>query len=67
MKKKKKKKKSAKDSSNDAYAKFCVCGCVCFFFFFADFFVKAYVVGTHLNCIDICLYKGVNKKYMAVI
>ena len=40
--------------------------------FFVIFFIKAYVVGTHLNCIDvyaiqmgthnICLYK-VDKKY----
>ena len=50
-------KKSAKDLSNDAYAMFffffffwggggrllCVC-------FFSDFLIKAYVVGTHLNC-----------------
>ena len=40
--------------------------------FFSDFFIKAYVVGTHLNCIDksiqmstdnICLYKEVARKY----
>ena len=35
--------------------------------FFLIFFIKAYVVGTHLNCIDlshnICLYKKVNKMY----
>ena len=31
--------------------------------FFLIFFIKAYVVGTHLNCIDICLYKEVDKKY----
>ena len=38
---------------------------------FLIFFIKAYVVGTHLNCIDlcqmsthnICLYKEVKKKY----
>ena len=59
-----------KDSSNDAYAMF-----VCVFFF-SDFFVKAYVVGTHLNrqvnavqmgTHSICLYKEVDKEYMAVI
>ena len=28
------------------------------------FFIKAYVVGTHLNCIDsLCLYIEVDKKY----
>ena len=43
-------------------------------FFFLIFFIKAYVVGTHLNCMtrvdaiqmrthNICLYKKVNKKY----
>ena len=38
--------------------------------FFLIFFIKTYVVGTHLNCIDksmgthnICLYKEVDKKY----
>ena len=40
--------------------------------FFLIFFIKAYIVGTHLNCIDdaiqmsthnICLYKEVDKKY----
>ena len=40
--------------------------------FFLIFFIKTYVVGTHLNCIDvdaiqmgthnICLYKEVDKK-----
>ena len=39
---------------------------------FLIFFIKAYVVGTHLNCTDnaiqmsthnICLYKEVDKKY----
>ena len=44
-KKKKKKKKISEDSSNDAYATFCV-------FFLWIFFIKAYAVGTHLNCID---------------
>ena len=42
------------------------------FFIFVIFFIKAYVVGTHLNCIDlsiqmsthnICLYKEVDIKY----
>ena len=41
-------------------------------FFFLIFFIKAYVAGTHLNCINasiqigiynICLYKEVDKKY----
>ena len=43
--------------------------------FFLIFFIKAYVVGTHLNCIDkleqfkwlthnICLYKETDKKYI---
>ena len=39
-------------------------------FFFLIFFIKTYIVGTHLNCIDaiqmgthnICLYKEVDKK-----
>ena len=39
------KQRSAKDLSNDAYAMF-----LCFLFLI--FFIKAYVVGTHLNCID---------------
>ena len=38
------KKKKAKDLCNDAYKMFFVC--------FLIFFVKAYVMGTHLNCID---------------
>ena len=37
--------RSAKDLSNDAYVMF-----LCFLFLI--FFIKAYVVGTHLNCID---------------
>ena len=62
-------KTSAKDSSNDAYVIFLCC------FFLLIFFV-AYVVGTHLNCIDfwqvdaiqmgihnILLYKEEDKKY----
>ena len=42
-----KRKRSAKGSSNDACMMFLCC-------FFADFFffIKAYVVGTHLNCIN---------------
>ena len=47
---------------------------VFFLFFFSDFFIKAYVVGTHLNCIrqvdaiqmfshNIHLYTEVDKKY----
>ena len=52
-----------KDSSNDICEFFC---------FFLIFYIKAYVVGTHLNCIDksmqfkwvpTCLYKEVDKKY----
>ena len=39
------KQRSAKDLSNDAYAMF-----LCFLFLIS--FIKAYVVGTHLNCID---------------
>ena len=41
----KKKKKNAKDLSNNADAMFL------YVFFFLIFFIKAYVVGTHLNCI----------------
>ena len=39
------KQRSAKDISDDAYVMF-----LCFLFLI--FFIKAYVVGTHLNCID---------------
>ena len=53
------KKRKAKDLLDDVYA-----------IFFLVFFIKAYVMGTHLNCIDklmgthnICLYKEVDKKY----
>ena len=57
------KKDKKKDLFDDDYA-----------IFFLIFFIKAYVVGTHLNCIDkvdaiqmsthnICLYKEVGKKY----
>ena len=42
-----KKKRTAKDLSNDGYALFLCC---CFFLLI--FFIKACVVGTHLNCID---------------
>ena len=38
-------KKLRKDLSNNAYAKF-------LYVFFLNFLYKAYVVGTHLNCID---------------
>ena len=38
-------KRSAKDLSNNAHEIF-------FVGFFLIFFIKAYVVGTHLNCID---------------
>ena len=43
------KQRSMKDLSNDAYAYVFVFS---FFFFFLIFFIKAYVVGTHLNCIN---------------
>ena len=49
---------STKDLSNSAYAMFFFCFFFfCFFvflfsFFFLIFFKKAYVVGTHLNCIE---------------
>ena len=56
-----KKEISTEELSNDAYAMFL---CVCFF---SDFLYNAYVVGTHLNCIDkthnICPYREVDKKY----
>ena len=33
-------------------------------FFLLIFFIKAYVMGTHLNCIDnMCLYKEVDNEY----
>ena len=38
-------KKTAKDLSDNAYATFCM-------FFSLLVFIKAYIVGTHLNCID---------------
>ena len=40
------KQRSVKDLSNDAYAML-----LCFLFFLI-FFIKAYVVGSHLNCIN---------------
>ena len=42
------KKRSAKDVTNDANVMF-LCA---HFFFFPIFFIKAYVVGTHLKCIN---------------
>ena len=51
-----KKKRSVKDLFDDVYA-----------IFFLIFLIKAYVVGTHLNCQmrthNICLYKEVDKKH----
>ena len=41
------KQRSVEDLSNDAY----VCDVIVFSFFLI-FFIKVYVVGTHLNCID---------------
>ena len=41
------KKKDQQRTSNDAYAMF-----LCVFFFSDFFFIKAYVVGSHLNCIN---------------
>ena len=38
-------KRSVKDLSNDSFAMF-------FVLFYSDFLYKAYVVVTHLNCID---------------
>ena len=51
-----------------------MCVCVCVFFYILTFFIKAYVVGTHLNShqqidaiqmgiYNIRLYKEVDKKY----
>ena len=45
------KKKSAKDLSNDADMMFLCCFC------FLIFFIKAYVVGTQLNCLDLRQFK----------
>ena len=38
---------------------FCACVCVVFFFFFQIFFIKAYVVGTHLNCLNKSLVNAI--------
>ena len=63
----KSKTRSANDLFNGAYTMFCVV-----VFFLLIFFLKTYVVGTHLNCSNdaiqigthnICLYKEVDKKY----
>ena len=40
-------KRSAKDKLNDAYVMF-----LCLCFLFLVFFIKSYIVGIHLNCID---------------
>ena len=60
---KKKKKKICKEGLNkwckhDIYVCVFFCFFFCFFFLILIFFIKAYVVGTHLNCID--------KKYTGV-
>ena len=48
-------KRSAKDLYDDVYA---------IFFVFLIFFIKTYVVGTHLNCIDKSMqFKWVPTKY----
>ena len=51
-KKKKKKQKKKKETDLPKYAYVMFFLCFCFFVFFLIFFIKAYVVGTHLNCID---------------
>ena len=66
----KSKTRSASDLLNGTYAMFIYVFIL--FFFYIIFFLKAYVVGTHLNCIDksmqqmgthnISLYKDVDKK-----
>ena len=49
-------KKLRKDLSNNAYAMF--------LYFFFNFLYKAYVVGTHLNCIDKSMqFKWVSTTY----
>ena len=64
-KKKKKKKRSAKGSSNAAYVMFFVC--FFFFFFSLIFFIKAYVVGIHLNCIYLSMqFKWVPTTYAII-
>ena len=52
------KNRSENDLSNDAYAMF-FCA-----FVFLIFFIKAYVVGAHLNFIDksLCLYTFIKKQ-----
>ena len=66
------KKKNQQRTSNDAYV---MLSCV---FFLLIFFIKAYVFGTHLNCIgqvdaiqmstqNIFLYKQVDRKYLVII
>ena len=38
--------------------------CFCVYFFYSDFFHKTYVVGTHLNCIDLSMqFKWVPTTY----
>ena len=70
LKKKKKKKKISEESSNDAYAMFvrvCVCVCVCVCVFPLIFFIKAYAVGTRLNCIDkSMLFKWISTTYVFI-
>ena len=64
---KKKKKRSSKGLCSDAYAMFMF---VCFFvFFFLIFFihVNAYVMGTHLNCINkLMQFKWVPTTYVLI-
>ena len=47
--------RSANDLFNDVYAIYCV--------FFLIFCLKAYVVGTHLNCIKLMQFKWVPTTY----
>ena len=54
------KQRSAKDLSNNAYAIF-----LCFLFLI--FFIKAYVMGTHLNCIKkLMQFKWVSTTYALI-
>ena len=47
------KKTSAKDLPNDSYVMFLWVFFFCFiFYYYSDFLYKAYIVGTHLNCIN---------------
>ena len=56
------KKLSAKDLSNAAYGMFLCC---CFFFLIV--FLKVYVVGTHLNCINKWMqFKWVPKRFVFI-